>query len=289
MPLVTKANTFTNGTTADATQVNSDFDTLYNLVNGQLDTANIAPNGVQSSNLGSEAVIPAKTKGVPYAVDLFGSTGFVLSGLTVTKDGTNANQIDIAAGVAYLVQTDGSLRRLAIGTANYKTTSASTTFYLDLNPDGTFSWGGSHSSQSNYITIATVTSDASSNVNVITDTRQTLINLLSGIAGVVNLPGNSKSNGNILTQILSGGYKFQSGSFNATTTTSNSPLLCSQVNFPTAFSSAPIVVCMVANEGSSATLANVWLASLPGTGGFVPYVQTAVAQQVTVHWVAIGS
>lgn len=42
MGLVTKPYTFTAGTTIVSTQVNSDFDTLYSLVNGLLDNANIA-------------------------------------------------------------------------------------------------------------------------------------------------------------------------------------------------------------------------------------------------------
>ena len=40
--LITKPYTFINGGTADATQVNSDFDTLYTLVNGNINTSNLA-------------------------------------------------------------------------------------------------------------------------------------------------------------------------------------------------------------------------------------------------------
>lgn len=41
MGLVVKPFTFVNGTIADATEVNPDFDTLYTLVNGNIDSANI--------------------------------------------------------------------------------------------------------------------------------------------------------------------------------------------------------------------------------------------------------
>jgi hypothetical protein len=41
MGLVNKPNTFSNGNVADATEVNSNFDVLYNLVNGDLDDDNI--------------------------------------------------------------------------------------------------------------------------------------------------------------------------------------------------------------------------------------------------------
>lgn len=285
MPLVTKSNTFTNGTTADASQVNQDFDTLYNLVNGLLDSANIAPNGVQTSNVGGEVITPAKTKGIAYAIDLLGTSGFVFSGLTVTKDGTNANKIDIASGIAYLYQTDGTLRRMAIGTASYTTTSASATFYLDLNPDGTFSWGGSHSTQSNYITIATVTSDASSNVNVITDTRSTLINLFAGTAGVVNLPGQSKSNGNALLQSLSGGYKVQGGQTSVSATGSAWSTI--GVTFPTAFSTTPQVVKL----GVVGTEIRVYLSaiSVSSTGFTIAVYNSDATTTISIGWEATGS
>lgn len=42
MPLVVKPFIFVNGTVADANEVNADFDTLYNLVNGALDEDNLA-------------------------------------------------------------------------------------------------------------------------------------------------------------------------------------------------------------------------------------------------------
>lgn len=43
MSTVNKPYNFANGTPADANQVNSDFDTLYNLVNGNLDQSNFKP------------------------------------------------------------------------------------------------------------------------------------------------------------------------------------------------------------------------------------------------------
>lgn len=55
--LVTKPYTFSNNTIADATQVNADYDTLYTLVNGNLDNANIlAGAGIVFSKLDSATV-----------------------------------------------------------------------------------------------------------------------------------------------------------------------------------------------------------------------------------------
>ena len=42
MGTINKPNTFTNGTSADADQVNANFDTLYTEINGKLDDSNMA-------------------------------------------------------------------------------------------------------------------------------------------------------------------------------------------------------------------------------------------------------
>jgi hypothetical protein len=46
MSLTTKPTTFSNGTTADGTQVNANFDALYNDYNGNITDDNIASSGI---------------------------------------------------------------------------------------------------------------------------------------------------------------------------------------------------------------------------------------------------
>lgn len=113
-------------------------------------------------------------------------TAFVLTGLTVTK--TAAAQITVAAGTAYPLQTDGSLRQRKTTLTTEATVTINTTYYLDLNPDGTFSWATSHSGTANYLSIASVTTDGSGNVLVIMDARQLFTNLFPSLAGSVQLP-----------------------------------------------------------------------------------------------------
>ena len=60
MAAAVKPFTFSNGTTADATEVNANFDTLYTLVNGNLDQANLANNAVGTSEIADNAVTTAK-------------------------------------------------------------------------------------------------------------------------------------------------------------------------------------------------------------------------------------
>lgn len=170
MGLISKLFNFSNGSASDATQVNQDLDTLYTLVNGNIDDSNVKA-GTINNGIASEAVTPAKSKGLPYASDLFGSTGVVISGLTASKDGTNASQVDVTTGIIYTPQSDGSIRRFSPVATNFSATSASATYYLDFQPDGTWSWTTGHSTQTGYVPICSVTTDASAHVNIVTDAR----------------------------------------------------------------------------------------------------------------------
>ena len=60
MATVAKTYTFVNGTTAEASEVNRDFDDLYSAVNGELNSANIIASGVDTVNINDGAVTPAK-------------------------------------------------------------------------------------------------------------------------------------------------------------------------------------------------------------------------------------
>ena len=119
--------------------------------------------------------------------DLF--TAFVLSGITCTKDGTNANQLDIASGRAYVTQTDGTLALIVVAADNTHTTSAlSSTYHLYLQPDGTWYWNTANAPAANSLFIAQVTTDASGNILAVTDERTLISVLLSGAAGGAGLP-----------------------------------------------------------------------------------------------------
>lgn len=120
--------------------------------------------------------------------DLIGA-GFVLSGVTCAKDGTTASQLDVASGRAYALHSDGSVGLIVVGTTTFSAASyLSATVYLDLNPDGTWSWGASHSAVANHLTICTVTTDGSGNISAVTDTRPLDATLLSTLSGVVRAP-----------------------------------------------------------------------------------------------------
>lgn len=115
--------------------------------------------------------------------DLIGS-GFVLSGVTCAKDGTIANQLDVASGEAYLIQTDGTLARCDVAATTFTTSALSTTYFLDLNPDGSWSWGTAHSGVTNRMFIAQATTDASGNILVVTDNRTVAPTILPNVAAL---------------------------------------------------------------------------------------------------------
>lgn len=95
----------------------------------------------------------------------------VRSGVTPSIDGTLANQLDITSGTVYLRMNDNSLARCVVAATNFTTSTPSTTYYLDLNPDGSWSWGTAHSGVANHFPIAQCTTDGSGNIATLTDNR----------------------------------------------------------------------------------------------------------------------
>jgi hypothetical protein len=132
-----------------------------------------------------------------YTPELF--TPFVYSGFTATKDGTTPTQLDVTAGVAFLLQTDGTLRKRAVSSSTQTTATPSSTYHLYLQPDGTWYWSTSNSPASNSLAICTVTTDASGNIATVTDARVTGTTLLAGAAGSLTLPNSLTLGGNLTT------------------------------------------------------------------------------------------
>lgn len=103
---------------------------------------------------------------------------FVLSGITCTKDGSVANQLDIASGTAYAVVGDGTVAKILVSADNTHTTSTPTSIYfLYLQPDGTWYWSTSNSPATNSLPIAQVSTDGSGNISTVADVRHGTANL----------------------------------------------------------------------------------------------------------------
>jgi hypothetical protein len=118
------------------------------------------------------------------------SGAFVIDGCTGVRNGGNLKQLNFTGGDAFVMQTDGSFRIRSPITQNFLTSVASTTYFLDLNPDGTLSWGTSHSGVSNFLPLLQLTTDGSANiVTPITDNRQLYVNLFPNAVGSLKFGG----------------------------------------------------------------------------------------------------
>ena len=59
MAIVNKPNTFSGNTTISSSEVNSNFDTLYNEFNGSISSANLVDDAVTAAKLADNAVVTA--------------------------------------------------------------------------------------------------------------------------------------------------------------------------------------------------------------------------------------
>ena len=104
------------------------------------------------------------------ANDIFAG-GFVVSGMTSSKNAGIATQLDVTSGICYVQQSSGGILRFTPAADDFATADPSTTYYLDFQPDGTYSWGTAHSAQANYIPVAEVATDVLGQINTVTDRR----------------------------------------------------------------------------------------------------------------------
>lgn len=131
-------------------------------------------------------------------------TACILSGFTPTKDGVTPNQLDVTSGVALLLQSDSTLRRRAV-TASTQTTSAlSSTYWLYIQPDGTWYWNTANTPAANSLLICSVTTDGSGNIATVSADRTFNASLLSGMTGKIDLPAASTVGGHALVAVGSG-------------------------------------------------------------------------------------
>lgn len=104
------------------------------------------------------------------AKDIF-AAGFIVSGMVATINGSTPTQLDVTAGVAYLQQPSGGLARFEANAQSFDVALASATYYLDIQPDGTYHWGTAHSAQANYLPVATVITTETGTIDTVTDNR----------------------------------------------------------------------------------------------------------------------
>lgn len=98
---------------------------------------------------------------------------FIQSGITTSINGTTPNQLDINSGFAILKQTDGNFEKETVSSTFVTTSVTDTTYYLYLQPDGSFYWDTNNTPLTNSVIICEVETDSSGDIVVggITDKR----------------------------------------------------------------------------------------------------------------------
>jgi hypothetical protein len=94
---------------------------------------------------------------------------FVYLGFNATIDAVNLAQINLDYSIAYVKQADNTLARIFFNNPSYTTSVASTTYYLDVLPDGTVNWSTTASTIANALPVLQVTTDVNGYVATSTD------------------------------------------------------------------------------------------------------------------------
>lgn len=97
MGIIAKPNTFSSGTTIASSEVNANFDTIYNAFNGNIEAANLATGAITAAKLATDAVETAKIKDSNVTTAKIANSavtvakrsgGFKVGGFTLTGTGS---------------------------------------------------------------------------------------------------------------------------------------------------------------------------------------------------------
>lgn len=176
MGLITRATPPANGATSDVSHVNTDMDTVFNEVNGNLEDVNC-----KASTL-TDRVMEASIKFKNWYYENFGGTGtntigFVFTGLDPSTSSSLTHTIP--AGTAYVISSTGGGRIVTVDTAHTYTASKDT--YVFLTIDGGFKFretsvgGAAPTAPTNSLLVFVTTTDATTITAVATKNRSSVI------------------------------------------------------------------------------------------------------------------
>lgn len=133
MGLITRAFTYIAGRTIKASEVNTNEELLYSLVNGNIESSNIKNNTITSEDL-ADSANPAT-----YLYDTTGQVSFISTGLAVI-DGSSGDsaKATVLTGIYYTVVSGQLVRHELLLSATH-TFSGDGTFYLFIDSTGTLS------------------------------------------------------------------------------------------------------------------------------------------------------
>jgi hypothetical protein len=108
--------------------------------------------------------------------------GLVLSGGAATKDGVTANKLNITAvKVIQRVAATGYINRVELNAASKTTSVANTTYYLAVPASASDYYWNTVAPTGDYVLLATVSTDGSANIAVVSDQRPMTSTLFGGM------------------------------------------------------------------------------------------------------------
>jgi hypothetical protein len=112
--------------------------------------------------------------------------GLIITGGVASKNGTTANRLDITAVKAIIkIAATGYVARVELTASSKFTTQASAVYYLSILPSATdYSWSTS-APTGDYVLLATVSTDNTGNIAVVSDNRNITTALFDGYAAVI--------------------------------------------------------------------------------------------------------
>jgi hypothetical protein len=186
----------TTGQKPAAADWNAWLNAAINYINGGIDPGQLKVGGdgrpvldIHGDALTVGGMTPAQIQGgqqpgvlKTMADMIFGTAhGVVMQGGVATKDGTQANKLDITAvTVLQRVTSTGYIDRVDLAASSVTTSLASTTYYLYVVPAATsFGWSTA-APTGDYVMLAQVSTDGSGNISTVTDQRPLAASLFSG-------------------------------------------------------------------------------------------------------------
>ena len=180
MAKITRRHIFKDGNKPRDYELNGEFDNILTAINGGLNLDNFtvdAGNRLVVNITGDSTTVGGLTVEQIVAGDYTDlkhnladiANDFIYKGGLAVKDINTANFLNVSECTAYFRGASGIIR-VVVSANSFTTVAPSTLHYLDLTIGGAFHFGAAHAAGT-YLPLATVLTDATSNISTVTDLR----------------------------------------------------------------------------------------------------------------------
>lgn len=196
MARITRRHIFKDGSKPRDYELNGEFDNILSAINGALGVDNfeldaggrvvisIEGDARTVGGLTADQIIAGDYTDVKHALaDIAHS--FIYSGGLGTKDPNTANFLNVSACVAYFRNENGILR-ITTEANSYTTTLVNTVYYLDITEGGALHFSSTRPPDE-YMALAEVLTNATGNIETVTDKRRIDIELFADGDGQVSV------------------------------------------------------------------------------------------------------